>query len=437
MKPKLLPLLVSLVVAVGARLAEGTDVCGGTDGGTLSAVLRRPVNRSSVSYAVMFDAGSTGTRIHVYAFLHTREDGLPVLDKETFGSVKPGLSAHVHSPETAARSVGTLLKVAESAVPRHRWANTPLMLRATAGLRLMPPDKAQALLRQVQRVFDESPFFVPDNSVAILDGASEGIFAWITVNFLSGHLHARNQQTAGILDLGGASTQITFLPERADCSVEKAAPDHRLVTVDVFDSSFHLYTCSYLGNGLMSARLSTLRSHSASGPVFKSPCLPKNFQGEWSFGGETYQVSGDPEGASGYKACYENVLKTVNSITRQALPGHLEADQTLFYAFSFYFDRAVDAHLIDEIHGGMLRVRDFTRSAEEVCEETSEAVFPDSPFLCLDLTYISCLLTDVLGFGDDAPLRLSKKVNDAEASWALGAALDYFESLHVHIAGRR
>lgn len=30
--------------------------------------------------------------------------------------------------------------------------------------------------------------------------------------------------------------------------------------------------------------------------VFKSSCLPRKFRDEWSFGGLTYQVSGDPDG---------------------------------------------------------------------------------------------------------------------------------------------
>lgn len=30
--------------------------------------------------------------------------------------------------------------------------------------------------------------------------------------------------------------------------------------------------------------------------VFKSSCLPKKFRDEWSFGGLTYHVSGDPDG---------------------------------------------------------------------------------------------------------------------------------------------
>lgn len=42
-----------------------------------------------------------------------------------------------------------LLKVAKKTVPRLEWKRTPVFLRATAGLRLLPADKAQALLDQV------------------------------------------------------------------------------------------------------------------------------------------------------------------------------------------------------------------------------------------------------------------------------------------------
>lgn len=42
-----------------------------------------------------------------------------------------------------------LLKVAKKTVPQLDWKRTPLVLKATAGLRLLPPEKAQALLEQV------------------------------------------------------------------------------------------------------------------------------------------------------------------------------------------------------------------------------------------------------------------------------------------------
>ena len=42
-----------------------------------------------------------------------------------------------------------LLKVAKKTVPRLEWKRTPVILRATAGLRLLAPEKARALLEQV------------------------------------------------------------------------------------------------------------------------------------------------------------------------------------------------------------------------------------------------------------------------------------------------
>lgn len=43
-----------------------------------------------------------------------------------------------------------LLKVAKATVPDTLWSSTPLMLRATAGLRLLPGEKANILLDEVR-----------------------------------------------------------------------------------------------------------------------------------------------------------------------------------------------------------------------------------------------------------------------------------------------
>lgn len=173
-----------------------------------------PVNASaSTLYGIMFDAGSTGTRIHVYTFVQKIPGQLPVLEGEIFDSVKPGLSAFVDQPKQGAETVRGLLEVAKDSIPRSHWKRTPVVLKATAGLRLLPEEKAQALLLEVKEIFKQSPFLVPNDSVSIMDGSYEGILAWITVNFLTGQLHSHSQETVGTLDLGGASTQITFLPQ--------------------------------------------------------------------------------------------------------------------------------------------------------------------------------------------------------------------------------
>lgn len=423
-------LLVLLAVVDPSRAQLKTSLLDLTNSiGSILPSLSRPANHSRIFYAVMFDAGSTGTRIHVYTFIQGGSE-LPVLDNEMFHSIKPGLSAYADSPEMAAHTVRMLLKVAKKTVPRLEWKRTPVVLRATAGLRLLSTEKAQALLEQVQHVFDESPFLVPDNSVSIMNGTNEGILAWISVNFLTGHLKAQTKKTVGILDLGGGSTQITFLPKLRK-TIESAPVDDYVARFDIFNSTFELYTHSYLGNGLMAARLATLGALGAEGlewRVFKSTCLPKKFRDEWSFGGLTYQVSGHPDGYSGYKLCYQEVLKVVKGIIHQ--PYELE-DSSVFYAFSYYFDRAVDAGLIDGVQGGMLEVRHFKKRAKEVCNKMTKHP-PISSFLCMDMTYITCLLKDGFGFKDSTVLQLTKKVNNVEASWALGATLDHFHNLKIH-----
>eukprot|EP00063_Salmo_salar_P086439 XP_014061274.1 PREDICTED: ectonucleoside triphosphate diphosphohydrolase 5-like isoform X3 [Salmo salar] len=389
--------------------------------GNLLPSLSRPANSSRIFYGVMFDAGSTGTRIHVYTFIQKDPEELPVLDNEMFHSIKPGLSAYADIPEMGGYTVRQLLKVAKKTVPQLDWKRTPLVLKATAGLRLLPPEKAQALLEQVQDVFDESPFFVPDDSVSIMDGTNEG------------HLYADTRETVGILDLGGGSTQITFLPKFKKTIV--SSPADYIARFDMFNSAYELYTHSYLGNGLMAARLAALGALGAEGlewRVFKSSCLPKKFREEWRFGGLTYTVSGIPDGYAGYKLCYQEVLKVVKGIVHQ--PYELK-NTSVLYAFSYYFDRAVDAGLIDGTQGGMLEVRDFKKGAKEgeneVCNKMSK-YRPVSPFLCMDMTYITCLLKDGFGFKENTVLQLTKKVNNVETSWALGAMFKHFQNLKIH-----
>ncbi|XP_018601664.2 ectonucleoside triphosphate diphosphohydrolase 5-like [Scleropages formosus] len=389
----------------------------------------RPANSSHIFYGIMFDAGSTGTRIHVYTFIQKHPDELPILDNEMFHSVKPGLSAYVNMPIKAADIVGQMLKLARNTVPRVMWPSTPVVLRATAGLRLLPQDKAHVLLTKVQEVFDDSPFFVPSDSVGILEGTSEGILAWVTVNFLTGHLYANTRRTVGILDLGGGSTQITFLP-KSEKTIQTAPADH-VATFNMFNTTYKLYTRSYLGNGLKVARLASLGAlgnEETIGKVFKSSCLPKQFRGDWTFGGLTYTVSGNSDGYSGYKLCYQEVLKVIKDVVHQ--PYEIKGN-SIFYAFSYYFDRAVDSGLIDGSRGGAVEVKEFKKKAKEVCNRMSK-YHPLNPFLCMDLTYITALLKEGFGFKDSTLLQLTKKVNSVETSWALGAMFEHLQKLRIH-----
>ncbi|NWR49540.1 ENTP5 diphosphohydrolase, partial [Regulus satrapa] len=390
-----------------------------------------PINaKANTFYGIMFDAGSTGTRIHVYTFVQKSPEDLPEVEGEIFESVKPGLSSYADQPEKGAETVKTLLDIAIDAVPPHLWKKTPVVLKATAGLRLLSEEKAQALLSEVvKEVFEESPFLVPEDSVGIMDGSHEGIIsalgAVLSMVLFAGQLSGQNQQTVGILDLGGASTQITFLPRFEETL--KETPTDFISSFEMFNSTYKLYTHSYLGFGLKAARLATLGALNmevVDGQMFRSSCLPKQLEAEWHFGGVKYRYGGNKEGETGFKPCYLEVLKVVKGKLHQ--PEEIRGSS--FYAFSYYYDRAADTNLIDYEHGGVLEVRDYERKAKEVCNNM-ERYNSASPFLCMDLTYITALLKEGFGFRDNTVLKLTKKVNDIETSWTLGATFYLLQSL--------
>uniref|UniRef100_A0A8C5KT32 nucleoside diphosphate phosphatase n=1 Tax=Jaculus jaculus TaxID=51337 RepID=A0A8C5KT32_JACJA len=363
-----------------------------------------------VFYGIMFDAGSTGTRVHVFQFARPPGE-TPTLTHETFKALKPGLSAYADDVEKSAQGIQELLDVAKQHIPFDFWKATPLVLKATAGLRLLPGEKAQKLLQKVKEVFKASPFLVGDDCVSIMNGTDEGVSAWITVNFLTGSLKTPGRSSVGMLDLGGGSTQITFLPR-----VEVTSPL----------GFTRLCLHSYLGLGLMSARLAILGGvegkPAEDGKELISPCLSPGFRGEWEHAEVTYRISGQK--AAGL---HETCASRVSEVLRNKVHKTEEVQHVDFYAFSYYYDLAASVGLIDAEKGGSLMVGDFEIAAKYVCR-TLETRPQSSPFTCMDLTYISLLLQE-FGFPRDKVLRLTRKIDNVETSWALGAIFHYIDSL--------
>ncbi|XP_048375548.1 ectonucleoside triphosphate diphosphohydrolase 6 isoform X4 [Sphaerodactylus townsendi] len=330
-----------------------------------------------VLYGIMFDAGSTGTRIHVFKFTQNPKETPKVID-ETFRGLRPGLSAYADNVDESAQGINELLAVAKEVIPMELWKSTPLVLKATAGLRLLPGEKAQQLLDKVKEIFHASPFLVNDDCISIMEGTDEGISAWVTVNFLTGRFTDPTKGTVGILDLGGGSTQITFHLSSEAASGQSSASD--IISFKMFNHVYQLYSHSYLGLGLRMARLAVLGAIQGQalkeGEELTSPCSSPDFQGEWEHAKILYKIKGQ-------KA--------------------------------------------DKEEGGTLTVSDFETAANNACGNM-EAHQEQHPFLCMDLTYISLLLQK-LGFPKSHNLKLVRKINNIEIGWALGATLRYMDSL--------
>ena len=86
-------------------------------------------------WAVVIDAGSTGSRVHIFKFLTVASGNLE-LQFDKFEQLKPGLSSFADDPAGAAKSLKPLIDLAISTVPSSLQSSTPIMVGATAGLTL-------------------------------------------------------------------------------------------------------------------------------------------------------------------------------------------------------------------------------------------------------------------------------------------------------------
>jgi len=263
-----------------------------------------------------------------------------------------------------------------------------------------------ALIAEVKTTLDKSGFV--NEGVDIMSELDEGVFGWLTVNYL---LHALDQPDNSYvaLDLGGGSTQITFAPR--DRATLESSPASYLHTASVFGKEQTLYTHSYLGAGLMAAREGIFRlKDPVEATNISSACVVASKEVEY----RKFNVK--QEKKVGSSACMEEVkqfLATINIDQSKELPTRRVV------AFSYFYDRAVDAELVKRGENGVVTVQQFLEAAKDACDKPDSE---ESPFLCVDLTFISGLLHHGYQLPISAELGLYKKIDGHETSWALGAA---------------
>ncbi|MFS7964696.1 putative apyrase [Helianthus anomalus] len=92
---------------------------------------------------VIFDAGSSWSRVHVLCFDQNLD--LVNIGNELgfFEQLKPGLRAHATNPKEAADSLLPLLEIVEKVVPQNMCENIPVKVGATADLRQLGVDVSE------------------------------------------------------------------------------------------------------------------------------------------------------------------------------------------------------------------------------------------------------------------------------------------------------
>ncbi|KAI9683860.1 MAG: Guanosine-diphosphatase [Trizodia sp. TS-e1964] len=423
-----------------------------------------------IQYALMIDAGSTGSRIHIYRFNNcgpTPEleyEGFNMTAKRDGGS---GLSSYKSDAEGAAKSLDVLMDVAMQTVPESLKSCTPVAVKATAGLRLLGDEMSNNILEAVRKRLETVyPFPVvsrENGGVQVMDGKDEGVYAWITTNYLLGKIGGPDDKpTAAVFDLGGGSTQIVFQPTFKSPSGGMPETlkdgDHKYL-LNFGGRDFTLYQHSHLGYGLMAARKAIHRtvveSKASENPSDRSwlsqpvinPCIAPGMSREVDVElaednplGKTVRVNmtGPRDGAAAQcRGLAEKILKkdsacaltpcSFNGIHQPSLESTFAKEDV--YIFSYFYDRTQPLGMPESFT--LRELRDIT---SKVCDgrkcwgvfsgfDHATSELEGRPEWCLDLNFMLALLHTGYEMPLDREVKIAKKIKGNELGWCLGASL--------------
>uniref|UniRef100_U3IV15 Ectonucleoside triphosphate diphosphohydrolase 1 n=1 Tax=Anas platyrhynchos platyrhynchos TaxID=8840 RepID=U3IV15_ANAPP len=223
---------------------------------TVAVTQNQPLPKNT-KYGIVLDAGSSHTNLYVYEWPAEKENDTGVVQQVEVCKVEgPGISGYSHDTENAGHSLVQCLRQAQGVIPSKQHQETPVYLGATAGMRLLSLENKNAadkVLSSVEKTLRSAPFNF--QGARIISGQEEGAYGWITINYLLGNfkqsgwtklLHSLKSvsETSGALDLGGASTQITFVSDESPSE----SPEN-LLYFRLYGKDYRVYTHSFLCYG--------------------------------------------------------------------------------------------------------------------------------------------------------------------------------------------
>lgn len=417
-------------------------------------------------HGLIIDAGSTGSRLHLYEWPSRRFKNVPppisypLTSNRWTDRLAPGISSFAKNPQDVGQSLSKMVDFARDMLrgKEHQFHSYPIFLKATGGMRQLPTKEREAIINEVRLWMSNKtlcPFYFEKDFARVISGEEEGIYGWVSINFVLGKLLPALQgsgtvdanSSVGSLDLGGASTQIAFF-----------VPDQDILA-NMFklqlggQKHWNVYTHSFLYYGVNSAR-DRLHQQLAAEAIARgrhtatTPCLPDGYSERLELDGETITIEGGP--SKTLDKCTSSTIlllrKDLNSWCNFAhnrqcsFAGVYQPDLPPpgnfgdFYGFGGFKDlwsfleMSEDKASVQELHDRAQHVcsmtwkelKTFNKRKQKTKQESST---PSLAHYCFVASYTYSLLRDGYGFDLDRNITVVSKVNGLKVGWALGAML--------------
>ncbi|XP_013361605.1 PREDICTED: ectonucleoside triphosphate diphosphohydrolase 1 isoform X3 [Chinchilla lanigera] len=407
-------------------------------------------------YGIVLDAGSTHTSLYIYKWAAEKNNNTGEVHQVEECEVKgPGIAKYSHNLDGLNTYLTECMERSKNVVPKSLHPETPIYLGATAGMRLLrmgSEQLAQSVLDEISDILSNYAFDF--QGARILTGQEEGAYGWITVNYILGTffqkskwmgMFASKKDTFGAMDLGGASTQITFVPKSHIIESPGSFLQFRL-----YGDNYSVYTHSFLCYGQNEALQQKLAKdiQVSSNGILKDPCFHLGYEKlvnvselykspctnrfEKTLPFDEFQI----QGIGNYQQCRQSILELFNTsycpYSHCAFNGvflpPVNGDFGAFSAFYFVMDflNLTSKNLFSEAKMNEIVEKYCSRPWEEI--RTS---FPDvkEKYLseyCFSGAYIISLLLQGYHFTDNdlKNLDFMGEVKGTSTGWTLGYMLN-------------
>ncbi|ESP02318.1 hypothetical protein LOTGIDRAFT_238045 [Lottia gigantea] len=390
-------------------------------------------------HGVILDAGSSSIKVRIYQWIidshkHTNVPKIHLVHNER---IKVNLAKYAREPDMLELQLLNAIDVAvqyiNQSVHHEEVGEIPLFLMSTAGTRTLSSHDARYFVRTVRRLLSNSttnPFYFKPRHVEILSGEEEGVYSWLSVNYLLGVFNLTSGlpvRTVGILEMGGGSTQIAFIPRDP-----------------LYDGEFHvymdkkryeLYVHSYLnyGQNYIKNRVNSwlLHHHHGNKTHIPDPCRLKGDTDKVKTHNHTKIIYG-----SGNVTQCRNIiqifLKKAEGDGCSPKPCAIgsvyqpNVTNITFYAIGAFKYAPGDLGAIDSTK--RLNITKFNSLTEKHCAKNFSALSKkDRQYgreYCLMGVYISLLLTQSYGFNKTTTnIIVTDRIHGVKTDWSLGIML--------------
>ncbi len=341
------------------------------------------------------DAGSTGSRLHIYAIDDNSETKQKQIEELWSHKIKPGFA----SLEPNAETIDTYLQQLFTEKPE---SPMPVYFYATAGMRLLPANVQTKYYANLENWFEKQADWELMEARTIT-GQEEGMFGWLSLNYQLGHLDSNDPNYIGVMDMGGASVQVAFALQ----DTQAVDPDD-LVELTVNGKKIQLFVHSFLGLG--------------------QTVFAYQFLNEASCYANQYPLPSGLQGQGDATLCKNEVAKLINDVhdvNQRVQTALFENKPSAWYTMGgiehLVQDKSID--LKSDFTPGEM----FNKGNDAICSQTwSELVktYPDHLYIhnyCLYPSYYYALMVNGYGISPELPIHLMPK--DKSADWAMGVPL--------------